>query len=166
MKLALIGFGVMGQLVAVEARKAGDEIGAVLTSKDDDLSVNQLAEKLRGHDVAVDFSIGEAVLKNVEGCARARVPLVEGATGWFDTNTPVTTGGSLVVDLTVMSNLTAQPMPILHLTDLYVRYADLGWQAVQGHFPPALDFAILAAWTLGFLALGRYAFRRPAVRTA
>ena len=72
----------MGQLVAVEARKAGDEIGAVLTSKDDDLSVNQLAEKLRGHDVAVDFSIGEAVLKNVEGCARARVPLVEGATGW------------------------------------------------------------------------------------
>jgi ABC-2 type transport system permease protein len=46
------------------------------------------------------------------------------------------------------------------------RYADLGWQAVQGHFPPALDFAVLAAWTLGFLALGRYAFRRPAVRTA
>ena len=72
----------MGQLVAAEARKAGDEIGAVLTSKDDDLRVDELAEKLRGHDVAVDFSIGEAVLKNVEACARARVPLVEGATGW------------------------------------------------------------------------------------
>ena len=82
MKLALIGFGVMGQLVAAEARKAGDEIGVVLTSKDDDLGIDQLAGKLRGHDVAVDFSIGEAVLKNVEGCARARVPLVEGATGW------------------------------------------------------------------------------------
>ena len=82
MKLALIGFGVMGQLVAAEARKAGDEIGAVLTSKDDDLRVDELAEKLRGHDVAVDFSIGEAVLKNVEACARARVPLVEGTTAW------------------------------------------------------------------------------------
>jgi ABC-2 type transport system permease protein len=46
------------------------------------------------------------------------------------------------------------------------RYADLGWQAVQGHFPPALDFAVLAAWTLAFLALGLYAFRRPAIRTA
>jgi 4-hydroxy-tetrahydrodipicolinate reductase len=82
MRIALIGFGVMGQLVAAEARKAGDEIGAVLTSKDDDLGIDQLAEKLRGHDVAVDFSIGEAVLKNVEACARARVRLVEGATGW------------------------------------------------------------------------------------
>jgi ABC-2 type transport system permease protein len=46
------------------------------------------------------------------------------------------------------------------------RYADLGWSAVQGHFPPAIDFAILAAWTLAFVALGLYAFRRPAVRTA
>jgi 4-hydroxy-tetrahydrodipicolinate reductase len=82
MKLALIGFGVMGQLVATEARKSGDEVGAVITSKDRDLTVDQLAEKLRGHDVAVDFSIGEAVLKNVEACARARVSLVEGATGW------------------------------------------------------------------------------------
>jgi 4-hydroxy-tetrahydrodipicolinate reductase len=82
MKLALIGFGAMGQLVAAEARKAGDEIGAVVTSKDQNLSVDQLAEKLRGHDVAIDFSVGAAVLRNVEACARARVALVEGATGW------------------------------------------------------------------------------------
>ena len=79
MKVALIGYGAMGQLVAAVARKAGDEVGAVITSKDRDAD---LAEKLRGHDVAIDFSIGEAVLKNVEACARASVPLVEGATGW------------------------------------------------------------------------------------
>jgi 4-hydroxy-tetrahydrodipicolinate reductase len=46
------------------------------------LPIEQLTEKLRGHDVAVDFSVGEAVLKNVEACARAKVCLVEGATGW------------------------------------------------------------------------------------
>ena len=68
----------MGQLVAAEARKAGDEVGAVITRKDRE----QLVEKLRGQDVAIDFSIGEAVLKNIEACARAKVPLVEGATGW------------------------------------------------------------------------------------
>ena len=68
----------MGQLAAAEARKAGDEVGAVITRKNSD----ELADKLRGHDVAIDFSVGEAVLKNVEACARARVPLVEGATGW------------------------------------------------------------------------------------
>jgi len=82
MKLALIGFGAMGQLVAAGARQAGDEVGAVLTSKEGDLTVEQLAGELRGHDVAIDFSIGEAVLKNIEACARAQVCLVEGTTGW------------------------------------------------------------------------------------
>jgi len=78
MKIGLIGFGVMGQLVAAEARKAGDEVGAVITKKDRE----QLVEKLRGHDVAVDFSVGEVVLKNIEAAMQANVPLVEGTTGW------------------------------------------------------------------------------------
>jgi len=78
MKIALIGFGVMGQLVAAEARKAGDEIGAVIMSRES----SQLVDQLSGHDVAIDFSVGEAVLRNLEGCVRAQVPLVEGTTGW------------------------------------------------------------------------------------
>jgi len=82
MKLALIGYGVMGQLVAAEARKAGDEVGAVVTSRERSLTAEQVAETLRGHDVAIDFSVGEAVLRNVEACMRAKVCLVEGATGW------------------------------------------------------------------------------------
>ena len=72
----------MGQLVAAEARKAGDEIGAIITSKESESDHDQLIEKLSGHDVAIDFSIGDAVLKNIEACARAQVPLVEGTTGW------------------------------------------------------------------------------------
>jgi 4-hydroxy-tetrahydrodipicolinate reductase len=76
MKIALIGFGVMGQLVAAEATKAGDEIGAKLKSGED------LVARLRGHDVAIDFSVGEAVPRNIEACLEAGVPLVEGTTGW------------------------------------------------------------------------------------
>ena len=72
----------MGQLVADLARKRGDEVGPALTSQESALSVDQLAERLQGHDVAIDFSIGEAVLRNVEACARAKVALVEGTTGW------------------------------------------------------------------------------------
>jgi 4-hydroxy-tetrahydrodipicolinate reductase len=82
MKIALIGNGVMGQLVAAGARKAGDEVGVVLASKDGALPLDQLVDKLHGHDVAIDFSLGETVLKNIEASARARVPLVEGTTGW------------------------------------------------------------------------------------
>ena len=82
MKLALIGNGAMGKMVAAEARKRGDEIGAIIAGSDKDLTVDQLADKLRGHDAAIDFSAGDAVLKNVEACVRAQVPLVEGTTGW------------------------------------------------------------------------------------
>ena len=84
MKIALIGNGAMGQLVAAEARAAGHEIATIVTSKDRDLKPNELTDKIRGHDVdvAIDFSAGEAVLRNIEACARAHVPLVEGTTGW------------------------------------------------------------------------------------
>jgi 4-hydroxy-tetrahydrodipicolinate reductase len=82
MKLALIGNGAMAHMVAAEARKRGDDVGVVIASSDKNLGVDQLAEKLRGHDAAIDFSVGDAVLKNVEACARAQVPLVEGTTGW------------------------------------------------------------------------------------
>jgi 4-hydroxy-tetrahydrodipicolinate reductase len=82
MKIALIGYGAMGQLVAAGARKGGDEIGVVLSSNEGELPMIQLAEKLRGHDVAIDFSTAGAVLNNIEACARAHVALVEGTTGW------------------------------------------------------------------------------------
>jgi 4-hydroxy-tetrahydrodipicolinate reductase len=82
MKIALIGNGAMGQLVAAEAKAAGDEVGVIVSSTDSSSTPAQLAEKLRGHDVAIDFSVGEAVLRNIEACAIAHVPLVEGTTGW------------------------------------------------------------------------------------
>lgn len=82
MKIALIGNGAMGQLVAAEAKAAGDEVGTTITSFARTLTADQVADKIRGHDVAIDFSVGEAVLKNIEACARAGVPLVEGTTGW------------------------------------------------------------------------------------
>ena len=82
MRVALIGYGAMGRLVETGVRKAGDEVGLVISSKDGAPPVEQLVEKLRGHDVAIDFSVAEAVLNNIEACARAGVPLVEGTTGW------------------------------------------------------------------------------------
>lgn len=84
MKLALIGYGAMGQLVASQARAAGDEIGETLTSKESARSIEEMASLLRGHDVAIDFSVGSAVVAHVEACARAGVPLVQGTTGWKD----------------------------------------------------------------------------------
>jgi len=82
MKLALIGYGAMGQLVAAQAEKAGDEIGCIVRSIESALKPNELGEKLKGHDVVIDFSVGEAVPRNIEACVSAGVPIVEGVTGW------------------------------------------------------------------------------------
>lgn len=84
MKLALIGSGAMGQLIATQARAAGDEIGVTVTSSDAKQTAEDLAESFRNHDAAIDFSVGAAVLRNIEACARAGLPLVEGTTGWKD----------------------------------------------------------------------------------
>jgi len=83
-KLALFGRGGMGKVVAERARRDGFEIGAVVTSGDAGLDAAALAPRLRGHDAAIDFSRGDAVLRNAAACARAGVPLVEGTTGWQD----------------------------------------------------------------------------------
>ena len=84
MKLALIGNGAMGRLVAARAAAEGHEVGAVVGSREAGLSAEELAEVLRGHDAAIDFTVAAAVARNVGACALAGVPLVEGTTGWHE----------------------------------------------------------------------------------
>jgi len=82
MKLALIGHGAMGRLVERLAQEGGHEVATVLGSRESEFKIEELAEILGGHDAAIDFTVAEAVPRHVEACALARVPLVEGTTGW------------------------------------------------------------------------------------
>ena len=82
MKLALFGHGGMGSIVEARAREAGHEIGVIFTDRDAGKSPDELALALKGVDVAVDFSVGAAVPDHVRASVRAKVPLVEGTTGW------------------------------------------------------------------------------------
>ena len=83
MRIALIGYGAMGQLVGRLAVEQGHEIALMLDLDAADRSVDDLANALRGSDVAIDFSVADTVPKNAEVCARARVPIVVGTTGWL-----------------------------------------------------------------------------------
>ena len=83
MKIALIGYGAMGQLVGRLAIEQGHEIALTLDVEDADRRVEDLAKALRGCDVAIDFSIADTVPKNAEACALAGVPIVVGTTGWL-----------------------------------------------------------------------------------
>lgn len=82
MRIALIGHGAMGSLIARAAANKGHEISVVVQGPDAALTGNQLAEKLRDSDAVMDFSQAAAVRRNVSACLRAGVPLVEGTTGW------------------------------------------------------------------------------------
>lgn len=82
MKIALIGYGAMGKLIRTLAENKSHEIAVVVDETDANWSAEELAEKLKSVDAAIDFSIAEAVKRNVEACLLADVPLVEGTTGW------------------------------------------------------------------------------------
>ncbi|MDQ6786227.1 MAG: dihydrodipicolinate reductase [Acidobacteriota bacterium] len=82
MKIALIGYGAMGKLIKTLAENKNHEVAIVIDELDAKLSARELAEKLKGVQAAIDFSVAEAVKRNVETCVLANVPLVEGTTGW------------------------------------------------------------------------------------
>ena len=73
----------MGQLVGRLAIEQGHEIALTLDVDDADRGVEDLANALRGYDVAIDFSVADTVPKNAEACALAGVPIVVGTTGWL-----------------------------------------------------------------------------------
>ncbi|HEY8562426.1 MAG TPA: dihydrodipicolinate reductase C-terminal domain-containing protein [Pyrinomonadaceae bacterium] len=82
MKIALIGYGAMGKLIKVLAENNNHEIAVIIDESDAGSAAEELAERLEGADAAIDFSAAEAVERNVRACLSARVPLVEGTTGW------------------------------------------------------------------------------------
>lgn len=83
MKIGLIGYGAMGRLVGDLATQRGHEIAVKIDLDEAHRSAEDLIQSLRPCDVAIDFSIADAVPKNAEAGARAQVPLVVGTTGWL-----------------------------------------------------------------------------------
>jgi len=84
MNIALFGHGAMGKLIQRLAEAQGDTIVAVIDESAATQSASEMTEILRGADVAIDFTTGDAVRRNVEACMAAGVPLVEGTTGWIE----------------------------------------------------------------------------------
>ena len=82
MKIAIIGYGAMGKMIEGLARKRGHEVTAVIDEESAGTETDVLAGRLAGAEVAIDFSVASAVLRNTEACMAAGVPLVEGTTGW------------------------------------------------------------------------------------
>jgi 4-hydroxy-tetrahydrodipicolinate reductase len=78
MKIALIGHGAMGQLVAKLAAERHHEVVLTLDEPDATRSTGDLSAELSECEVAIDFSVAAAVQRNIELCMLAEVPLVVG----------------------------------------------------------------------------------------
>jgi 4-hydroxy-tetrahydrodipicolinate reductase len=81
MKIALIGYGKMGQAIEAIALQRGHEV--VLKVSIDNLEDNTI-EHIRRADAAIEFTGPESAFENIIRCIDAGVPVVSGSTGWLD----------------------------------------------------------------------------------
>ncbi|MDP3679817.1 MAG: 4-hydroxy-tetrahydrodipicolinate reductase [Flavobacterium sp.] len=77
MKIALLGYGKMGQVIERIALERGHEI---VLKKDE----NNTFDGLSNADVAIDFSVPTAAVSNISSCFHANVPVISGTTGWLE----------------------------------------------------------------------------------
>jgi 4-hydroxy-tetrahydrodipicolinate reductase len=76
MKIALLGYGKMGQVIERIALERGHDIVLKKTS-------TTSYEGLEQADVAIDFSVPSAAVANITACINQGVPVVSGTTGWL-----------------------------------------------------------------------------------
>lgn len=76
MKIALLGYGRMGQTIEKIAIKRGHTIVLKVDKDDTDYDITKA-------DVAIDFSIPSVAFDNISTCLKKDVPVVSGTTGWL-----------------------------------------------------------------------------------
>jgi 4-hydroxy-tetrahydrodipicolinate reductase len=91
-RIALIGYGAMGRELEALAHAHGCEVTAIF---DVDRPLTTSSEA--SFDVAIDFSLPDAVVNNVRTLAHLQRPVVIGTTGWYaqlpDVSSIVTSSG-------------------------------------------------------------------------
>ncbi len=82
-RIALIGYGKMGQMIQAMAEKQGLSVVTIdRSAKGANFKVIN-KESLKGIDVAIDFSSPESLVPNLTQVVALGVPLVVGTTGWY-----------------------------------------------------------------------------------
>src|SRR5580765_3863063 len=82
MRLLLIGYGKMGQLVAQLAREFDCEVAGIVDPVSSASTGTIDDPRWDDVDVAVDFTSPNAVVQNVPALARRKIDIVLGTTGW------------------------------------------------------------------------------------
>ncbi len=76
MKIALVGYGKMGQIIDELATKKGHQIVAKLNETPTISSLNNA-------EVVIEFSNPEVAFNNIKFCLENKIPVICGTTGWL-----------------------------------------------------------------------------------
>lgn len=79
MRIAIIGYGKMGQLIDKLATEKGHEVVYKIDSHN-----TREAEQMENIDVAIEFTSPETAVANYKKLAGQNIPIVTGTTGWMD----------------------------------------------------------------------------------
>ena len=83
MKLAIVGYGKMGKMVESLAPAYGFEVALKLDEFNNANFSGITAENFKGIDAAIEFSVPEAAVENIERISALGINLVVGTTGWL-----------------------------------------------------------------------------------
>jgi 4-hydroxy-tetrahydrodipicolinate reductase len=80
-RIGVIGYGKMGQLIEQIALEQGHEVNAII----DPLKGTVISkESLKDVDVCIDFSLPQTAISNIEKLAKLGKNIVVGTTGWYN----------------------------------------------------------------------------------
>jgi len=83
MRIALIGYGKMGKTIERLAREQGHAISKIMDIDDNPVDAGFSGEWVGQTDVLIDFSLAPSVPANIRNAVAAGLPIVVGATGWY-----------------------------------------------------------------------------------
>ena len=81
MKIAILGYGKMGQEIERIAISRKHQVTLIIDSIED---WEKEGTRLGEADIAIEFSQPDTVMDNIYNCFDANVPLVIGTTGWYE----------------------------------------------------------------------------------
>jgi len=83
-KMAIVGYGKMGQLIEQLAHEYNFEVVLKLDEFNNIQGASMTPEALANVDVAIEFSTPETAPDNLKRLAQLKIPAVTGTTGWLD----------------------------------------------------------------------------------
>ncbi len=84
MNILIIGYGKMGKMVEEIAKSKNDTIVGIIDNDEDWIKFDKAVNNKYENIVAIDFSIPDKVLDNIEKAWNRDLPIVVGTTGWYN----------------------------------------------------------------------------------